>query len=638
MRYDVNKYLFVGFEGERESFFQRAQELGIIHFIRTKKTKVNRIPEDAANVVKAIKIVKSLPPTEQEDIEEYASADRLVQEVLQLKQNEDKLAEEARILRLEIARVQIFGDFSNEDITYIENETHRKIQFFCAKVGFAELNPLPPELIFVGTDHALDYFMAINKMPQQYPKMIEIHIEKPLGELLERQRAVKEEIRSGEQRLKEYAKYNSFFHHALIQKLNTHHLSQAKENVKHEMDGSLFAVEGWVPVSKVKEMIPFVENANVHVEQIAIEPNDVIPTYLENTGASRLGEDLINIYDTPSHTDKDPSLWVLIFFATFFAFIVGDAGYGLIFLTAALFVRYKYTLNKTWTRVLNLMTILSAAVLVWGILTTSFFGIPISMENPLRKVSLIQWLVEKKTEYIIQHQDEDWKEWVKKFPQLSQVKDPNIFLKEGAIHSDGKVDYVIYNKFADNIMFELAIMIGVVHIILSMLRNLRRSWNGYGWIIFIIGGYLYFPYYLNATSIIHFVFGLNKAAAAQNGIYMMIGGVSLATALSIVQNKFSGLMEPMAIGGIFADSMSYLRLYALGLSGAMLTNTINDLASGFNFVIGALIVIAGHGVNMILSIMGGTIHGLRLNFLEWYHYSFEGGGKPFDPLRKMKIE
>lgn len=638
MRYDVKKYLFVGFEGERDDFFQKAQELGIIHFIRTKGGKPKHIPEDVANLAKAIKIVKTLPPTPQEDIEEYALADGLAQKVIQIKQTEEKLFEEERILKLEMARVQIFGDFDPEEIAYLEKETGRKVQYFCAKVGFAELDKLPPELIFVGSDHALDYFMAINNEPKQYPKMIEIHIEHPLGVLKKRQKEIKDTIYSSEQRLKAYAKYNHYFHLALIHKLDHHHLHEAKDNVMHEMDGSLFAVEGWVPVSKVQEMIPFVEKSNVHVEQIAIEPKDEIPTYLENSGASRLGEDLINIYDTPSHTDKDPSLWVLISFSFFFAFIVGDAGYGLLFLAAALYVRYKYTLGHTWTRVLKLLTVLSASVLIWGILTNSFFGIPLSMENPLRKISIIQWLAEKKTEYIIKHHDEDWKAWVKQFPKLEHVKDPKTFLIEGATHAHGKTDYVIYNKFADNILFEMAIMIGVIHMILSMLRNLKRSWTGYGWIIFLIGAYLYFPSYLNVTSMIDFVFGIDKERAAQNGLYMIFGGMGLATFLAIAQHRWAGILEPMAVGQIFADSMSYLRLYALGLSGAMLSSTINDLAGGMNFVIGALVVIAGHGVNMILSIMGGTIHGLRLNFLEWYHYSFEGGGKPFDPLRKMEID
>ena len=425
--------------------------------------------------------------------------DGIVEKILQLKQTEEKLTEEERIIRLEIERVQIFGDFSIEDIAYLENETKRKVQYFFAKVGFEDISKLPPELMFVGSDHALDYFMALNAEPKQYPKMVEIHIERPVGMLKKRLKEIHEEYHNAEMRLKTYAKYNKFLHDSLIYKLNSYHLQDAQNNVNKEMDGNLFAVEGWVPINKLKELMPLVASMNVHVEEIAIGQKDAIPTYLENEGASRLGEDLINIYDTPSHTDKDPSLWVLVFFAFFFAFIVGDGGYGLLFLAAALYVRYSYTLDSTWQRVVNLLIVLSAAVLFWGILTTSFFGIPISMDSPLRKVSLMQWLVEKKTAYIIKHHDEDWKFWVAKFPKLENVKDPKTFL-EGRRHTlRGKVDYVIYNKFADNIMFELAIMIGVVHIILSMLRYIKRNWVNYGWIIFIIGCYLYFPGYLHVT-------------------------------------------------------------------------------------------------------------------------------------------
>lgn len=638
MRYNVNKYLFVGFEGEREEFFRKAQELGLIHFIRSKEGKAKHLPEDVAQLVKAMKIVKTLPPTSQEEVEEFSLADGLAQKIIQLKHNEEQLLEEERHLKLEIARVQVFGHFSPETLQEVEKETKRHFQYFCAKVGSTDLDQLPLELLFVGSDNALDYFVALNAEPKQYPKMLEIHIEHPLGFLLKRELEIRETFHQIEQRLKSYAKYQEFFRQALIHKLNHHHLHEAKESVQHEIDGNLFAIEGWVPINKIREMKTFVEQSKVHVEQIAIEPQDIIPTYLENQGAARLGEDLINIYDTPSHTDKDPSLWVLVFFSIFFAFIVGDAGYGLVFLAAAVYVRCRYTLDKTWTRVVNLLTILSASVFVWGILMTSFFGISVSMDSSLRKVSLIQWLVEKKTEYIITHQDEDWQDWVKRFPQLNQVQDPTLFLKEGVSQLNGKTEYVVYNKFADNIMFELAIMIGVIHMILSMLRNLKRSWNGYGWILFLVGAYLYFPSYLHVTSMIHFVFGIDKAGAGQNGLHLIFAGIGLATALAVAQHKLSGLIEPMAVGQVFADSMSYLRLYALGLSGAMLTSTINDLASGLNFVIGFAIILAGHVVNMILSIMGGTIHGLRLNFLEWYHYSFEGGGKPFDPLRKMEVD
>ncbi len=89
---------------------------------------------------------------------------------------------------------------------------------------------------------------------------------------------------------------------------------------------------------------------------------------------------------------------------------------------------------------------------------------------------------------------------------------------------------------------------------------------------------------------------------------------------------------------IFADIMSYLRLYALGLSGALVVSTLNEFASSMNIVLAALLLIVGHVINLGLCLMGGTIHGLRLNFLEWYHYSFEGGGKAFCPLKKIEIE
>jgi V/A-type H+-transporting ATPase subunit I len=638
MRYDLNKYLFIGFEGDKEAFFQRAQELGIIHFIKTKSAKVGHIPEDIQDLLKAIKVVKSLEPVEQEEVEEYALADGLAQKILQLKKSEDSLFEEERTTKLEISRVQIFGDFSLENISSLEKETHRKVQFYCAKIGSLDFSSLPPECIFVGSDMALDYFMALNPEPKPYPKMMEILIERPLGPLKKRLKEIKEEIHSVERRLKSYSKYNTFLHHALIYKLNSSHLHEAKSQVSSPLDGQLFAIEGWVPETKEEALKSLIESSNVHVEQVAISPNETIPTYLENEGAGRLGEDLVNIYDTPSHTDKDPSLWVLVFFSFFFAFIVGDAGYGLIFLATALYVRYRYSLNKTGTRVLNLLTILAGSVLVWGVLTTSFFGISLSMDNPLRKISLLQWMVEKKVEYIIQHQDGDWKEWVKKFPALIHVKDPQQFLQMAVETIHGKAENVLYNKFADNIMLELAIFIGVVHLILSMLRYINRNWTACGWIIFIIGCYLYIPNYLHATSLIHFIFGVNKETASQNGLYLIYMGVGLATLIAIFQHKFSGLLEPMHIGQLFADSMSYLRLYALGLSGAMLAATTNDMAMGLNFALGIPILIVGHGVNMLLCIMGGTIHGLRLNFLEWYHYSFEGGGKPFDPLRKLKIE
>ncbi len=88
---------------------------------------------------------------------------------------------------------------------------------------------------------------------------------------------------------------------------------------------------------------------------------------------------------------------------------------------------------------------------------------------------------------------------------------------------------------------------------------------------------------------------------------------------------------------VFADVLSYLRLYALALAGSIVANTFNGFGMKMNIFFGVIVIIAGHTLNLSLSIMGGVIHGLRLNFIEWYHYSFDGGGKRHRPLALLKL-
>ncbi len=638
MRYDVKKYLFVGPSKERDRFFQKAQEFGIVHFIQTGPARTKEVPADVQDNMTAIKILRGLPPTEQEEVDEQALADGLIHKILDLKQSLEKLAEEQRVTRLEIARIEAFGDFSLKDIADIERDTGRKVQFYFAKEGYATKLPVPDDAVQVATEHGLDYFVAFNKELTHFPKMVEMHIQRPLGELRKRTKEISAAIHHTEHRLKGYAKYNTFLHHSLIHKLNSYNLQDALNDAEFELDGSLFAVTGWVPVNKLDALQPLVESLDVHVEEIAQDPKDVPPTFLDNQGAARVGEDLINIYDTPSNSDKDPSLWVLFFFALFFSFIMGDGGYGLIFLIVALYVNYKYRVGATGKRVLKLVTILGTACIVWGFLTTSFFGITFDIDSPIRKVSLVQWLSEKKVAYMMKDKDQEWRDWVKKFPQVETATDAKDFLRKGSTVSEGKTSYEVLNRTQDAIMFELALLIGVIHIIISLLRYSDRNLTAYGWVAFLIGAYLYFPTFLNVASVANYVFGIDKEAAARNGMYLMFGGIGFATVVALFKHKWLGIFEPMTLIQIFADTMSYLRLYALGLSGSMLVATMYDLASGMNFVLAALIILAGHVTNFVLCIMSGTIHGLRLNFLEWYHYSFEGGGKMFNPLRKIKIE
>lgn len=641
MRSDVKKYLFVGTEDDRSAFFAKAQEEGIIHFIDAKNASIKQIPQDAQDIAKAIKVLRGLPTVDQEEVDHFEITTGTTEQILALKQKLDRLTEEERMVRLEMSRVEPFGDFSLEEIDHIQREGHRIVQFYCAKMGLAETFELPDEVLYVASANGLDYFIALNDQLKQYQHLIEMIIDRPLGVLKKRYQEILDEKHRCESQLKEYAKYNNFLHHALINTLNKHHLQQASNFIQVPIEeGMLFSVEGWVPENKEAVLHQLISEMNVHAEEIANDATDVTPTYLENTGVARIGEDLVHIYDTPSNTDNDPSIWVLVFFALFFSMIIGDGGYGLIMLLVALYIRNKKTkMTKVGKRVLDLVTILSFSVIAWGVLTTSFFGMTIAPDSSLRKVSLMSWLVEKKVEYHVQHHDETYQEWVKTYPQLATESDPTEFLMQAHTTSpNGLVSYDAYNKFADNIMMELALFVGVLHIILSMLRYIRRNPQNIGWVIFLVGAYLYAPIFLGATSIVNFVFGVDKLVEAQNALYMMYGGAILAVVIALFKHKWLGLLEATVVIQIFGDVLSYLRLYALGLSGSLLTATMNEMAASAPFVFGILILVFGHTVNFVLSIMGGVIHGLRLNFLEWYHYCFEGGGKIFNPLRKIDIE
>lgn len=638
MRIDVRKFLFIGIEDVRQEFFKKAQNEGIIHFVDSRSGKTQEIPPHIQSLSQAIKVLRGLPPTEQLESEDYTHAEGVAIDILKLKDAIEKLHEERRVLRLEIARVEIFGNFSLDDMAYIKAYADRCIQFFFAKQGTALAMEEHPEVIYVGSEQGLDYFVAINKEPVSYDQLIEMKVEHPVGQLQHKMQEVKHDLHVKEQKIHEFSKYNQFLHRALIRSLNRYHLETTQEYGKPALDESLFAVEGWVPEDKISELEKLTANLPVQAEEIAPDENDVAPTYLENRGLARLGEDLVGIYDTPSNTDKDPSLWVILAFGLFFAFIVGDAGYGTIYLLFALYLRYKFpNLTGLKKRVLNLVTFLCCICIMWGVLTNSYFGIVMDAHNPLRKVSLIHWLAIKKAEYTISHHDASYQEWVKKFPFLANEKDPEKFLTEAVSKTEyGLNKYEILDKYSDTALFELALFIGAIHLILSLLRNLRKNPGGIGWILAIIGGYFYFPYYLKAPSFVNTIFHVEPEMAGQIGLQLIEIGIPLAVIVAIFKHGFTGIFEIMTVIQVFADILSYLRLYALALAGMIVGVTINGMAKAVPIVIGVILLLCAHFINMVLGIMSGVIHGLRLNFLEWYHYSFEGGGKKFKPLELIK--
>ncbi len=636
----VKKHLILGVEEDIDQFFARAQEKGMIEFIAPHTKKGMEMPIQIQHLQNAKRILRKLPVKKPyEGGGDLGYADEIALKIIELKAEVERLYEEKRLTELEIVRVSPFGDFSLDDLDVLQREGNREIQFFCMKSAKAHHANFSPEVIYISTEYDMDYFIAINEESKSYPDMIEMRIDRPLGELQTHLSFVKESLHQMEAELKGYGGHLDFLNEALVERLNDFHLVSAKKEVSHPLGSALFSVEAWVPENKTHVLFSVIDGMAVHCEPILIEENDRIPTYMENKGVQSIGEDLVRIYDIPAHTDRDPSGWVFWFFALFFAMIVADGGYGLMYLGFCLYIKYKFpVLKESSRRFLKLATILSTGCVIWGVLTSAFFGIQISPKSWLGKLSVMQYLVVQKADYHIAQKDDVYKYWVEHFPTLSTVTSGEEFLEKGVALKNGHEKDVISETFSNNIFLELSLIIGIIHISFGFLRYLPRHFAGIGWIAFMLGSYLYFPSILHATSIVHFLGIVGKTTGTEIGLQLIYTGIIVALSLALIQKRLKGIGEIAALVQVFADVLSYLRLYALGLAGAIMAETFNDMGQDVGLFLGFLVILMGHGVNIMLGIMAGVIHGLRLNFIEWYHYCFDGGGRLFNPLMRLKAK
>lgn len=638
MRVDVMKYLVMGSSTVRDRFFQLIQEQGIVEFIAHQSPSME-IPVEIQNFTDALHVLRQMPPVEQVPTTDYRSANVLARHVVEQNQELEQLREQERVIKKELARIEVFGDFSLPRLRGIEKECNRVMQFFFAKNSQRLEAPKRPEVIAIDEAYGLDYFISLNKEKTSYDGLIEIIIERSALDLRSDLAQIDRKIDEYEIELATLAHKKNLLRQGLIHTLNQYHLEESKERIQSLLDGELFAVEGWVPKNKIQVLLQIAEELHIHVEPIQVEETDRVPTQLENKGLAQMGEDLVNIYDTPSQFDRDPSLWVFVCFGIFFSMIIADAGYGLLLLGFSLFLFFKYGKKRGMgRRVIMLAMSLSLGCIAWGAMTTSFFGMDVEPDSKLRDYSVINWMVNQKAEYLLTEKPKAYTDLIDEYPELKSATTPKQFLMGVVREQQGMGKYQIYNKLTDNVLIELAIFLGAIHIFLSFLRYSDRNWAGIGWAIFLVGAYLYFPLLLGALSHIHYVLHVPYELGGLIGQYVICFGLATAVILALIQHRLGGLGEIMNIIGVFADVMSYLRLYALSLAGVIMATTFNQIAASTPIYIGFFIVLVGHTVNLTLALMGGVIHGLRLNFIEWYHYSFEGSGKKFNPLLRIKIE
>jgi V/A-type H+-transporting ATPase subunit I len=356
-----------------------------------------------------------------------------------------------------------------------------------------------------------------------------------------------------------------------------------------DINGKVQYLKGFIPKKEVDTFKAEAEaNHWGYVVQDPENPEEV-PVYIKNPKWVKIINPVMSFIDiVPGYKEVDVSIYFLVAFALFFAMLVGDAGYGLVFLLVALLLRKKLS-----SQVRVLIYVLSCATILWGVLSGTYFG----------------------------------SEAIAALPVLNDLIIPEI--------ASFGVDNISF-------MMHLSFLIGAIHLTVAhgirviMFINSLRAFSELGWIALVWS--LFF-----ITE--QLVLGIPMPSW---GIWLLAGGVSLVALFSRESNNFfkSILVSlanlPLSLISGFSDIVSYVRLFAVGLATAAVASSFNNMIvpegiAGMGFiqiVLAAFALLLGHGLNIALALMAVMVHGIRLNMLEFSgHLGVQFSGEAYSPFR-----
>jgi len=358
---------------------------------------------------------------------------------------------------------------------------------------------------------------------------------------------------------------------------------------------------------------------------LAEEPceEDNVPTKLKNNAFVRLVYPLTDFMGTvPGYFEYDISGWFLAFILIFFGMIFGDGGYGLVILAAAAFLilHAKFT-GKPIAPAFWLVGLFGLSTILWGMLTCTWFG--------LSPEYIPQWLQRLSIPVISNvYADKLWHPfWTSGTVGLTTVQNLQIFCFSLALVqlTVAHVKEAVRNRGSLKILGDIGAVMqlfGIYYLVLSLVVNAEVFHFG-----LVIGG---IPVGTVAIALIGVGFLMNFVFANYEGSIAKAIRSSLTNIVSVL----------LGVVNVFSDIVSYIRLWAVGLAGAAISATVNELAGpllgNFLFMILAIILLVfGHGLNMVLNVLSVIVHGIRLNTLEFSsHLNMSWTGHKFKPFKE----
>ena len=625
-------------ENKKDETLKKLRKLGIVHVEITEGSgeRLALLREEIVLLESAIFTIGKKKNTEQKDLD-TAEALSVAKKVRALDAEKKQCIAERNALTSELERLKGWGDIDPGSISELKEKGY-EISFY--EMPKAEYEQLAESIKTVRIDETKSTvrFMllkfnkddpdedvtSLNTYRLALPQLSASQMKQQISKLSARIDETDEAIFS-----------NACYIESIKKAVGATEKEIEFETYATGMENQILSPESKEPIS-VSYFTGYIEAENLDRLKKAAENNswgllveepkeeDNVPTKLKNNKFVSLIYPLTDFLGTvPGYFEYDISGWFLAFILIFFGIIFGDGGYGLLICAVAAIPIIKSLITKKQISPMFLLVgLFGLSTVLWGTLTCTWFG--------LSAEQLPAWLKSLSIPVISNvYADKIWYPfWTNGTAGLTTAQNLQIFCFSLALIqlTVAHIKGVLRNKGSVKMLGDIGSilqLLGIYYLVLSLVVNAEVFSFG-----LVIGGV---P--IGTVSIAFIVIGFVLSFVFSN-----YEGSIIKSILSSLTNIVSVLL---GVVNVFSDIVSYIRLWAVGLAGAAISATVNELAGpllgNFMFMILAIILLVfGHGLNMILNILSVIVHGIRLNTLEFSsHLDMSWSGYKFEPFKEQ---
>ena len=607
----MKKLTFLVYHKEYEEFLNSLRELGVVHIVEKQQGAADNT-ELQENIRLFNRLAATLKLLQNQKHEKNAviateggTATRGMQvldEVDALQTEHGKLSQQLQSYAKEKEVLEVWGNFEPTGIQKLKDAGYIIGFYSCSEGNYKEEWETEYNAMIVNRISSKVFFVTVTKAGQE----VDLDVEQAklpaysLSRLEALYDTTEQAIEGNEKKLVALSETDIPSLKAALKELQSQiEFSKVVLSSEQTAGDKLMLIEGWAPAYSKVEIEVYLNDAHVYYEITDPMPGDNVPIRLNNKGFFAWFEPICKLYMLPKYNELDLTPFFAPFFMVFFGLCLGDSGYGLfLFLGATAYRLLAKKVTPSMKSIISLIQVLSASTFFCGLLTGTFFGANIY--------------------------DLDW-------PIVQRLKH--------AVLMD------------NNDMFRLSLILGVIQILFGMvLKAVNQTIQfGFKYAIATIGWII-----LLVSTAVSALFASSELLSMGGTAYKVVLCISGAMIFlfntpgkNIFMNIGLGLWDSYnMVTGLLGDVLSYVRLFALGLSGGILAGVFNSLAVGMspdNVIAGpivmVLIFVIGHAINMFMNVLGAMVHPMRLTFVEFFKNSgYEGGGKEYKPIKSRELK